>query len=324
MNVYLTFDIEIWCNGWNDLDRAFPSAFERYIYGHSREDGYALPKTLEILCRHGLQGVFFVETLFAARFGLDPLRRIVSLIRNADQEVQLHLHPEWTNESRQPLIENCQHKRQHLCQYTREEQTLLIGHGRRMLQEAGSGPVTAFRAGSYAANRDTFAALASNQIWVDSSLNRCGSVSGIDLRKHETPFQAPFRVEGVSTLPVTVFLDGFGRDRPAQVGACGSAELQQALHSARANGCMHFVIVSHNFEMLRSGSTKPDMIVARRFEQLCAFLEAHRAQFQVRGLSEPVSVDEPCPKGNRSDAARAGWLSTSQRHFEQLRRRMAI
>ena len=67
MRVFLTFDIEIWCDGWEALDERFPAAFQRYIYGRSPEGDYALPKTLEIMNRHGLLGVFFVEPLFAAR-----------------------------------------------------------------------------------------------------------------------------------------------------------------------------------------------------------------------------------------------------------------
>ncbi len=63
MKVYLTFDVEIWCNGWDDLDGRFPSSFERYVYGRSRHGDYALPKTLEILAGTGLTGVFFVEPL---------------------------------------------------------------------------------------------------------------------------------------------------------------------------------------------------------------------------------------------------------------------
>ena len=74
MNVYLTFDIEVWCNGWSHLDDNFPGSFERYVYGASRTEGYALPKTLQILQRHGLHGVFFVEPLFSARFGSQHLK----------------------------------------------------------------------------------------------------------------------------------------------------------------------------------------------------------------------------------------------------------
>ncbi len=57
MNVYLTFDVEIWCDGWKDLDARFPAQFERYVYGRSPEGDYALPKTLEILDCDGLEQV---------------------------------------------------------------------------------------------------------------------------------------------------------------------------------------------------------------------------------------------------------------------------
>ena len=118
MNVYLTFDIEIWCNGWSDLNRVFPASFERYVYGHSTHGDYALPKTLQLLNQHGLRGVFFVEPLFATRFGQQHLNTIVGLIRNAGHDVQLHLHPEWTDEALTPLIPDCATKRQHLSYYT--------------------------------------------------------------------------------------------------------------------------------------------------------------------------------------------------------------
>lgn len=35
LDVFLTFDVELWCDGWEDLDAKFPGAFERYIYGRS-------------------------------------------------------------------------------------------------------------------------------------------------------------------------------------------------------------------------------------------------------------------------------------------------
>ena len=58
MNIYLTFDIEVWCDGWDALDERFPVAFDRYVYGRSAAGDYALPKTLEIMDRHGIKGVF--------------------------------------------------------------------------------------------------------------------------------------------------------------------------------------------------------------------------------------------------------------------------
>lgn len=319
MQVFLTFDIEIWCNGWNDLDAVFPESFDRYVYGRSPHGDYALPKILSILGMHGLKGVFFVEPLFAARFGTQYLEIVVKLIRDAGQEVQLHLHPEWTNEAIDPIIENCAVKRQHLTDYTLDEQTALIARGKKMLERAGSGPITAFRSGSYAANRDTFEALQRNAIFMDSSLNRCYDVSAPDLRL-VNDFNAAFEVRGVRTYPVTVFKDGFGRDRPAQVGACSFDEMHDALWSARQSGKSSFVVVSHNFEMLRSGSCEPDWFVVRRFESLCALLGQNAQQFTVRGFG-PAMRFEPAGM-TEGPAQHARWTSTARRFVEQGLRRL--
>jgi len=67
--------------------------------------------------------------------------------------------------------------------------------------------------------------------------------------------------------------------------------MRNALESAADNGTRHFVILSHNFEMLRQGRSEPDGIVVRRFEALCAFLAAHRDKFEVSTLSPAPTID---------------------------------
>lgn len=318
MNVYLTFDIEVWCNGWDSLDASFPSSYERYVYGASRTNGYALPRTLEAMVQHGLTGVFFVEPLFSARFGAQHLRTITDMILAAGQDVQLHLHPEWTDEIGPSLIDDVSRKRQHLTYYTLAEQTALIGFGKHLLEQATGRPVTAFRAGGFAANRDTFAALGANGIVADSSLNECfdyaeGSLDGLVRREPDE------LIGDVRSFPVTVFKDGFGRRRPAQVGSTSFQELRDALDSAHAGGCEHFVIVSHNFEMLKRGSAAPDHIVARRFKQLCEHLAANRQRFQVTTLPSQGSGGARSPRAVRPSAS---LLATARRHAEQIVRRV--
>ncbi|MEO8248204.1 MAG: hypothetical protein ABI589_02445 [Burkholderiales bacterium] len=319
MNVHLSFDTEVWCNGWDRLDAAFPASFERYVYGQSAAGQYALPKTLEILNRHHLKGVFFVEPLFSARFGAEHLARIVGLLRDAGQDVQLHLHPEWTDEITPPILENSRVKRQHLIYYTQDEQAALIGRGRELLEAAGSGEISAFRSGSFAVNRDTFEALARNGIRLDSSINRCHAVSAADLSR-ERLLDTPFTVAGVRSFPVAVFRDGLGRDRPAQVGACSFSEMRDALRTAHEAGISDFVIVSHNFELLKPGSSEPDAIVVRRFERLCAHLAEHRAEWLVTGyraLADDWGARELAPDAG----PRARPLSTLKRYAGQLARR---
>jgi len=317
MNVYLTFDIEVWCGGWRDLDGRFPASFERYVYGRSPKGDYALPKTLEILERNGLKGVFFVEPLFAARFGLRHLTTIVEMIRAGGHDIQLHLHPEWSDELRPLPFPGADRKRQHLAYYTLDEQITLVRLGLALLAQAGCGPISAFRAGSFASNADTYRALKACGIGIDSSLNEVCADSGPDLRG-QLDFTRPQRIEGVDVLPMTVFRDGTGRLRPAQLGACSFAELRAALLSAKAGGTGHFVILSHNFEMLRQGSSDPDGIVVRRFERLCRFLAARRDQFTVTSMSMlPTSQ----PDSPAFALPVAGLPATLWRHGEQLARR---
>ena len=64
MDVLITFDVEIWCNSWEELDDRFPDAYQRYVYGSSRKGNFALPHILGTLNRYGLKGVFFVEPMF--------------------------------------------------------------------------------------------------------------------------------------------------------------------------------------------------------------------------------------------------------------------
>ena len=318
MNVYLTFDIEVWCNGWDALDDRFPSAFERYVYGRSPAGEYALPKTLEIMNRHGLLGVFFVEPLFAARFGVEYLAKITHMIQDAGQEVQLHLHPEWTDEIRPPVFPDKPYKRQHLVHYSREEQTDLLHRGLALLNEAGVANVTAFRSGSFAANADTMAAASACGLSTDASLNMCYDVSGADLRAEENFYFPRIRGE-LLLLPMTIFRDGTGRLRHAQVGACSAREFEEALEDSARRKHPCFTILSHNFEMLRAGTSLPDRIVASRFEALCRFLGQNRLSYPTCGLQSPTSLAS-IPQD--TPLAQVGKLATMRRFAGQAARRL--
>ena len=81
LDVFITVDVEIWCDGWHDLDARFSGAFERYVHGPTASGPYGLPHLLTVLGDHGLAGNFFVEPLFSARFGAQPLAEIVGLIQ---------------------------------------------------------------------------------------------------------------------------------------------------------------------------------------------------------------------------------------------------
>lgn len=316
MQVIVSFDVEIWCNGWTRLDEEFPRAFERYVYGHSRDDGAALPATLDILRRHGIRGVFFVEPLFAARFGLRYLKEIVDLIAAGGHSIELHLHSEWADEIHPRPLPDVEGKRQHLNQLGYEEQLALIRLGKSLLHEAGVDELTAFRAGNFAANSDTFRALEQAGLRFDSSMNATVAASLPDLRGSIDPYQ-PSRVGRVLSVPVSVFRDGFGRLRPAQIGACSFDELHQAIAWASAHAWPTFMLVSHNFEMLRPDSTRCDPVVLRRFERLCACLASAASPQSTSGNP----FDAIVAPTRQIALAQVSQAATARRFGEQLLRR---
>ena len=233
LNVFLTTDVEIWCDGWTGIDARFPEAFQRYVYGPTDRGEVGLRYQADLLKDHGLIGVFFVEPLFSGRFGIEPLTEIVALLRERMQEIQLHLHTEWVDEWPKPLLADGRGKRQFLRLFTLDEQRLLITEGMRRLQCAGADPVNCFRAGSFGFNADTLDALAACGIPFDSSYNATnyGPDSGV---APGTIVTDVYSERGITEYPMTVYDTGLGHLRHAQLNACTVSLRQGRLNLAEA------------------------------------------------------------------------------------------
>lgn len=316
LDVFLTVDVELWCDGWHDIDAKFARAFERYVYGPTPTGQYGLPYQLAVLGDHGLAGVFFVEPLFSARFGSGPLAEIVNLIGQAKQEMQLHLHTEWVDEAVTPLLFNVREKRQHLRYFSLDEQTQLISIGKRLLEQAGVASVSAFRAGSFGFNLDTMAALATNGLPLDASYN--ATLFGLDsgVLPGVTVVE-PVECGGVVEYPMTVFADGTRHLRHAQVTACSYSEMEGLLWSALHDRRQAFVILFHNFELLNRAKNAADPVVVDRFRRLCTFLDRNRDSFRVRGFNGL----QPRPVSRQPRALASPAWKTGVRMLEQLTRR---
>ena len=316
LEVFFTVDVEIWCNGWKNIDAKFPQAFQQYVYGRTARGEYGLRYQLKQLRDHGLYGVFFVEPLFATLFGIEPLAEIIGLIKEYGQEVQLHMHPEWVDESSSPLLPKQQRKRPFMRDFSLEDQTTLIATGIQLIADAGGGRVNAFRAGSFGFNQDTLTAVAANNIEFDSSYNASyfGLQSG--LAPNEILLE-PMRSHGVMEFPMTVFDDGTRSLRHTQLGAISFREMADLMWQSIERKRKTFVILSHNFELLNQAKDRPDEIIVNRFHKLCNFLDKNRDVFHMTGFkglsAEPIDR-QPLP------LASPFW-KTAFRIFEQLSRR---
>lgn len=296
MRVFLTIDVEIWCDGWDNLDSKFNSAFQRYIYGPTSKGDYGLPYQLKVLQDHGLTGVFFVEPLFSLRFGAEPLAEISGLINDYHQPIELHLHTEWVDEAPPFLPTPSIKKRQNLRDFSLDDQTLLIGKGKELLMQSGVSDIHAFRAGSFGFNIDTMTALKNNKISIDCSYNatKSGLKSGLAPGKILTQ---PFLYNNVHEVPMTIYTDRPGNLRHTQLCACSFRELKGLLMQALEDGREDFVILLHNFELLKSSKQHPDFTVINRFRKLCAFLDNNRDNFSTASFDDymPQFKHQPPP-----------------------------
>jgi hypothetical protein len=234
---------------------------------------------LETLARHGLKACFFVDPMPALLYGIEPIRAIVAPILKAGQEVQLHLHPQWraVAEGRDPAgIE--------LTSFDRAGQRELIAQARDLLVEAGAPPPIAFRSGSYAANADTLDALADLGFAYDSSHN--GSHRPISALPLADAQIAPLRARGIVEMPVGQFEDKAGRLRHLQICAVSLDEMTGALRHAAEQGHPLTSFVSHSFELATRDGRRPNRLIVRRFESLCAFVAAHRAEHPTLRFDE--------------------------------------
>lgn len=341
LDVFFTVDVEIWCGGWKNIDTKFPQAFQQYVYGRTPRGEYGLRYQLQQLRDHGLYGVFFVEPLFATRFGIEPLVEIIGLIKEYGQEVQLHMHPEWVDESRTPILPKKKRKSPYMRDFSLQDQTTLISIGKKLIIDAGGGQVNAFRAGSFGFNENTLGALAANNIPFDSSYN--ASMMGLDsgVMPGEILFDtiefdalstdtittvthvsdiltsSPIVSNRIVEYPMTVFNDGSGSLRHAQLGACSNWELESLMRQAYDDQRKAFVILSHNFELLNTERSNADPIMIKRFRKYCEFMAHNKNKFTMRGFIDlvPEFSSKPYPVLSSSR-----WL-TLHRTVEQIWRR---
>lgn len=225
--------------------------------------GVGLSWQLHMLAEHDLKATFFVDPTPAAMLGGDHFARVVAAIEGAGQEVQLHLHPQWTGDGFE------------LIEHDADTQQRLIAAAAERLVASGARYPVAFRAGSYSANDDTLAALAALGIAYDSSHNGAEHPwpSAIGLPPERI---APVARAGVIEVPVTVIEEVPGRYRNAQTCALSAGEMRAALdHAVRANHAA-VTIVGHSFELANRAGTRANRVHARRFVDLCHMLAARR------------------------------------------------
>jgi peptidoglycan/xylan/chitin deacetylase (PgdA/CDA1 family) len=238
----------------------------RSIWARAQGQAYGIGWQMDLLDRHGLKGVFFLDPLPALVHGADFLKPIVGAIVSRGHEVQMHVHTEWLAwASKSPVGGRLG---RNIGDFSLDDQVVLLGQAKHWLESSGAPAITAFRAGNFGASDDTLRALAILGITWDSSVNSGYLGRECRISADKAQIGAAWQ-HGVAELPVSGIIDRPGGFRPAQICAMSAAEMRAGLRHAVREGHDAFVVVTHSFEMLSRDRQRPNRAVIARFEALC-------------------------------------------------------
>jgi peptidoglycan/xylan/chitin deacetylase (PgdA/CDA1 family) len=254
----------------------------------------ALPFILACLKVHGVSATFFVEALGATQWGITETQRICREIRDAGQEIQLHLHPSVAK------LHGFVDKDDVLWNQDAVTQERLLRVGLDVLAQCGV-KATAFRAGDFAANLDTLKAMQQMGLHVSSNRDLDAKTSIRSKINFDFPvINDVSRRDDVIDVPVTAFrspLPGLdGKFRHFEISALSFREMKDGLMKAYRAGYSTVGILTHPGEFFRN--TKRGVVPIeknrRRLEQLLAFIKS-RPEFKVCTMSECAAIT-PIPE----------------------------
>lgn len=273
------------------------------VDGHSEGLGFML----ETFSRHHVQATFFVETLHRHFFQHDPMAAIAQRIHAAGHDVQLHLHPCWTQFQHADWWERTRGQRGVLDNFKGRsvaDSVVLLEQGIATFNDWGLPRPLVFRSGNLQHDDNLYQALARVGIPYSSNVAMAIYDSGdVDYKLYSGQHQR----HGVQEFPVLTFSDWkIGEKQHIKsltIAGSSFTETRKLLEKARQAGIPLVVILTHPFEYVHNQDlgftrTRRHSLTQRRLTQLCAFLEDNNDRFEACGLAQAAAALPPADSAN--------------------------
>lgn len=276
LSVLITVDTESYAKG-NPEAQIWGRA------GDGRE--YGIRRIMDTLERHGARGTFYVNVYESGRHGEQTLREVIRAIHGRGHDVELHTHPRDL------------YGIDKLTRADAARQREILQWGKEFIEGETGQPVVAHRAGAFAANRTTLAALRELAIPVDSSLSPAWWEC--HLAKETDSPNRPFVLDGIVELPATVYVQArLGARRllrMVDIQASSLRELQSVVRQALAQQVSAINVLMHSHSFVRDG--RGDARLLRRLDRFLAFLAREPGAqamttraFHLRCLADPAAA----------------------------------
>jgi len=287
--VFITVDVEASIAGcFSDPERYKP-LLAQPVYGKVGQAGHGLEFILATLAQHNLQATFFVESLQSRYFGMEPMSDVVTQIKAHQQDVQLHVHPCWTNFDNGVVTSTLYND--HSTGREHQEMVAIFKEASERLIELGAAAPIAVRTGSFSCGVDTFTALADLGIKYSSNISMGISPPNESKLHHENGLH---QIGSVLEMPLTTFksysVKGGVTSRGMTVTGCSASELTSLLRQAYKQQLDYVCILTHPFEFFKKNNMQYQRICANRLTQyrlkiLCEFLANNEDCFSTHHFS---------------------------------------
>ncbi|WP_421862718.1 hypothetical protein [Motiliproteus sp.] len=299
MDVYLTVDTEASIAGCFSNPERFQPLLSEPVDGLVQGRSQALGFLLQTLQQSGLRATFFTETLQSRYFGHEPMRLRAEQILEANQDLQLHVHPCWRNFTDGKVVKT--EPDDHSTGRSVDELEAIFAEAIERFEAWSLGSPVAVRTGNFSAGRDTFQALKRVGIKASSNISVPTCPPADTGLHHLYGYQ---QIEGVLEVPLSAFnsfsVKGSKVLRPLALTACSSAELISVIEQAHQKGFEMLCLITHPFEFInrdsyRFDNMRPNPVNQQRLTELCDFLASNRDRFNVTTFGELDPLRPPSP-----------------------------
>jgi peptidoglycan/xylan/chitin deacetylase (PgdA/CDA1 family) len=305
--VCITIDTEFSIGGaFDDAVRNSPIGEQVVLCAaDGKEEGLGF--LLDAFGEYGARATFFVEALQTVYFGSEPMGRIVSRIRGAGHDVQLHLHPSWLHFRNPHGIASDRPKPNDSCAgRSDDELDDMIRTGLEAFAQWNAPRPVALRTGNMQVDHAVYSAMARAGIPIASNV-------GLGLfRPSEPELQLTCGrhwIDGVLELPVLSYYGlskSFAKSlRILSITGSAWPEIKALMEQARREGVSEIVLLTHPFEFVKRRDSRylqlrRNRVNQERLKKLLAFLRAHDDEFVTTTFAE--AKDRWLAEGARNHA----------------------
>jgi peptidoglycan/xylan/chitin deacetylase (PgdA/CDA1 family) len=260
LHIIITVDTEA------DIKNGTIIPISKMVYGEVNGECYGITKIMDLCEEYACKATFFVSPFETCVLGEKGMQEVCQRIQNRGHDVQLHTHPKWITSER------------FMWNHPYEKQVELLSYGKGLIHKwTGESPI-AHRAGGFGADHETFRALNTVGIPIDST--NIGSpycrLQRLGLKRNVVQVTG----SGLVELPVTQFgqfqLGSFVPKKPFDINANSLSELKFVIRAALAADLKVVTLLMHSFSFLNRNKARtvftPNHGDIKKFAKLLHFI----------------------------------------------------